>query len=156
MFQIANGIATVAIAFCYAAFVFNVDFSNANLPGLAVVILITTFAMTGFGLMLSSLGLFLRTSMIIANVFLFLGILVCGVNFPVSYLPEYVRPISYAIPMTYGTEAARMAVSGSSLVDMSGLLGLEALVGFAVMIVGYLMFRWFERIARSRGTLDRF
>jgi xanthosine utilization system XapX-like protein len=35
-------------------------------------------------------------------------------------------------------------------------LGAEALVGIAAMLVGYLMFRWFERLARSRGTLDRF
>jgi len=156
MFQIVNGIATVVIAFFYAAFIFNVDFSHANLVGLALVILITTFAMTGFGLMLSSLGLFLRTSMIIANVFLFIGLLVCGVNFPVSYLPAYIQPISYAIPMTYGTEAARMAVSGASLGEMSGVLGMEALVGFLVMIAGYLMFRGFEHLARSKGTLDRF
>ena len=27
---------------------------------------------------------------------------------------------------------------------------------FAVMIAGYLMFRWFEHLARSKGTLDRF
>jgi hypothetical protein len=33
---------------------------------------------------------------------------------------------------------------------------LEILVGVIVMIVGYLMFRAFEYIARSRGTLDRF
>jgi ABC-2 type transport system permease protein len=156
MFQIVNGVATVIIAFFYAAFIFNVDFSHANLFGLALVILITTFAMTGFGLMLSSLGLFLRTSMIIANVFLFIGLLVCGVNFPVSYLPGYIQPLSYAIPMTYGTEAARMAVDGASLGEMSGVLGLEVLVGVAVMIVGYIMFRGFERLARSRGTLDQF
>jgi hypothetical protein len=66
------------------------------------------------------------------------------------------QPLSYAIPMTYGTEAARMAVEGASLGELSGLLGTEMLVGFAVMIAGYLMFRWFEHLARSKGTLDRF
>jgi len=156
MFQVANGLATVVIAFFYAAFIFNVDFSQANLLGLALVILVTTFAMTGFGLMLSSLGLFLRTSMIIANVFLFIGLLVCGVNFPISYLPWYLQPLSYAIPMTYGTDAARMAVTGSTLGDISGLLGQEILVGVVVMVLGYVMFRMFERLARHKGTLDRF
>ena len=58
--------------------------------------------------------------------------------------------------MTYGTEAARMAVGGAALGELSGPLGAEALVGIAAMLVGYLMFRWFERLARSRGTLDRF
>lgn len=156
MFQIVNGMATVTIAFIYAAFIFNVDFSQANYVGLAAVIVVTTFAMTGFGLMLSSFGLFLRTSMIIANIFLFIGLLLCGVNFPVSYLPGFLRPLSYAIPMTYGTDAARMAVGGASLGELSGLLGLEALVGLAVMLVGYMMFRWFEHLARRKGTLDRF
>jgi ABC-2 type transport system permease protein len=94
--------------------------------------------------------------MIIANIFLFIGLLLCGVNFPVSYLPGWMQPFSYAIPMTYGTEAARMAVEGASLGELSGLLGAELLVGFAVMIAGYLMFRWFEYLARSKGTLDRF
>jgi ABC-2 type transport system permease protein len=156
MFQVVNGLATVVIAFFYAAVIFNVDFSNANMLGLGLVILITTFAMTGFGLMLSSLGLFLRTSMIIANIFLFIGLLVCGVNFPVSYLPWFLQPLSYAIPMTYGTDAARMAVAGASLGDMSELLMQEMLVGVVVVIVGYAMFRLFERLARSKGTLDRF
>jgi ABC-2 type transport system permease protein len=99
-----------------------VDFSQTDFLALAVTILVTTFAMTGFGLMLSSLGLYLRTSMIIANIFLFIGLLLCGVNFPVSYLPGWVQPMSYVIPMTYGTDAARMAISGSNTLDIGGLL----------------------------------
>ncbi len=80
----------------------------------------------------------------------------CSVNFPVAHLPAYLRPLSYAIPMTYGTEAARMAVGGASHGEQSGPLGAEALVGIAAMLVGYLMFRWFERLVRGGGTLDRF
>lgn len=156
MFQILNGLATVAIAFLYAAFLFGVDFSRADLLALAATVLITTFAMTGFGLMLSSLGLYLRTSMIIANIFLFAGLLLCGVNFPISYLPGWLQPISYAIPMTYGTEAARQAVSGSGLVDISGLLALDAMVGVVAILIGYGLMVAFERISRSKGTLEKF
>ncbi len=156
MFQIANGLATVVIAFVYAAFIFGVDFSHADFLALGTVVLVTTFAMTGFGLMLSSLGLYLRTSMIIANIFLFIGLLVCGVNFPISFLPSWLQPISYAIPMTYATDAARMAVSGSGIFEIGGLLIAEAVVGIAVMLVGYGMFKYFERVSRSKGTMDRY
>lgn len=156
MFQIANGLATVAIAFFYAAFLFHVDFSQTDFLALAVTVLVTTFAMTGFGLMLSSLGLYLRTSMIVANIFLFLGLLVCGVNFPVSYLPAFLQPVSAAIPMTYGVAAARMSVTGSGLGGIAGLLALDALVGAVAMLVGYGLMVRFERIARKRGSLERF
>lgn len=81
MFQIFNGILTIAIAFAYAALIFGVDFSSMDLVALALVVLVTSFAMTGFGLMISSLGLYLRTATIIANIFLFIGLLFYGVNF---------------------------------------------------------------------------
>lgn len=123
---------------------------------LGVVIVMTAFAMTGFGLMLSSIGLYLRTSMIIGNIFLFIGLLFCGVKFPVSYLPGYLQPISYGIPMTYGTDAARAAVDGTSLRGISGTLGLELLVGLMAIFIGYLMFTLFENLSRNRGTMDRY
>jgi ABC-2 type transport system permease protein len=156
MFQVLNSIITVAIALFYAAVVFGVDFSRADFVTLAVVIVITAFATVGFGLMLSSLGFYLRTSMIVANVFLFMGLLFCGVNFPVSFLPEYLQPISYAFPVTYATDAARMAVDGADIVEVSGLLGAELAVMTTAILVGYIMMLAFEHIARRRGTLEMF
>lgn len=156
MFQILNGLATVAIAFLYAAVLFGVDFSQTDFVALAVTVLVTTFAMVGFGLMLSSLGLYLRTSMIVANIFLFAGLLLCGVNFPISYLPTWLQPVSYAIPMTYGTAAAREAVSGGGLMDIGGLLIAESIVGIVAVLIGYGLMMTFERISRSKGTLEKF
>lgn len=156
VFQIFNGAVTVAVGFAYATFVFGVDLSAANFLSLAVVILLTSVAMTGFGLMLGSLGLYLRTAMIIANVFLFIGLLLCGVNFPVSALPPWLQPLSYAIPMTYGTTAAREAVAGASLLDLAPILLQEIAAGIGSILVGYGLFRGFERLARRRGRLEEF
>jgi ABC-2 type transport system permease protein len=158
MFQVLNSIATVVVAFIYAIYVFGLDISHLNIVTLAVVVGITSFATVGFGLMLSSLGFYLRTSMIVANIFLFIGLLFCGVNFPVTTLPEFLQPISYAIPMTYGTDAARRAVEGMELSDpvMLGLLGSELLVAAVAILVGYFMMLGFERLARKKGTLEMF
>ncbi|MDD1767445.1 MAG: ABC transporter permease [Methanomassiliicoccales archaeon] len=156
MFEVFNGILTVAIAFFYAAVIFGVDFSNTDIVALMLVVLVTSFAMTGFGLMISSLGLYLRTAMVIANIFLFIGLLFCGVNFPVSYLPSWLQPVSHAIPMTYGTDAARAAVSGSSVFDISSLLLQELAVGIAALVVGYILFIVFENVARRKGTMEEF
>jgi ABC-2 type transport system permease protein len=156
VFQIFNGMATVAVGFFYASFVFGVDMARADFIALAVVIIITTFAMTGFGLMLGSVGLFMRTAMIIANIFLFIGLLICGVNFPVTVLPVWVRPFSYAIPMTYGTMAARAAVQGSTIAQMTPLLLQEILTGIGSICVGYALFLGFETLARRRGAFEEY
>jgi ABC-2 type transport system permease protein len=156
MFQILNGMAAIAVGFVYATFVFGVNMSNANFLALAVVILITSLTMTGFGLMLGSVGLFMRTAMIIANIFLFAGQLLCGVNFPVSVLPVWLQPVSYVIPMTYGTTAARAAVQGFDLIQLGGILMEEVGVGVASILVGYLLFIGFEALAIRRGTLEEY
>lgn len=156
MFQVFNGMATVAVGFFYATNVFGVDMSRTDFLALAVVVVMTSLAMTGFGLMLGSLGLFLRTAMVIANIFLFIGHLLCGVNFPVSELPTWMQPFSYAIPMTYGTMAARAAVDGTSLIQMSPILLQLIVTGIASILVGYLLFIGFEVLARRNGKLEEY
>jgi len=156
MFQILNSMATVVVGFVYASYVFGVDMSGADFVALAVVILVTSLAMTGFGLMLGSVGLYLRTAMIIANIFLFIGLLICGVNFPVTYLPTWIQPLSYAIPMTYGTIAARAAIQGSSLAELAPIVLQEIGAGVVSVVVGYALFLGFEALARRRGAFEEF
>ncbi len=156
MFQVFNSIATVVIALFYAAVIFGVDFSGANLLTLAVVILVTAFATVGFGLMLSSLGFYLRTSMVVANIFLFMGLLFCGVNFPVTMLPEFLQPIAYIFPITYATDAARMAVGGAGVGEVWNYLGAELAVMIVAILIGYAMMIAFEHLARRKGTLEMF
>ncbi len=155
-FQILNGIATIAVGFFYANYIFGVDMSRTDFAALTIVILITSLTMTGFGLMLGSVGLFMRTAMIIANIFLFIGLLVCGVNFPVTDLPVWLQPVSYAIPMTYGTLAARAAVNGAGIVELTPVLLQEAGAGVASILAGYVLFVGFELLARRRGTLEEY
>jgi ABC-2 type transport system permease protein len=112
--------------------------------------------MTGFGLMLASVGLYLRTAMIIANIFLFIGLLLCGVNFPVTDLPAWLQPFSYTIPMTYGTTAARAAVNGQTTLQITPILLQQLLVGGASIVLGYLLFVGFEELSRRRGTLEEY
>lgn len=156
MFQVLNSIATVVIALFYAAVLFGVDFSSANLMTLAVVIVVTAFATVGFGLMLSSLGFYLRTSMVVANVFLFMGLLFCGVNFPVTMLPEFLQPIAYIFPITYATDAARLAVGGAGLGEVWSYLSAELVVMVVAILIGYAMMMAFEHLARRKGTLEMF
>lgn len=147
---------TVAVGLGYAAALFGVPIAVAGLPALALSIALTAFAMVGFGLLLAGVALFLRTSIILGNIFLFLGLLLSGVNFPLSQLPVPLQWIGDALPLTWGLAAIRASASGASL---SSLLPLWALVGLcAAASYGLAIGLWhsFERRAMSTGSIARF
>ncbi|MGI0085004.1 MAG: ABC transporter permease [Nitrososphaerales archaeon] len=155
-FQVLMSTLIAVTGLIYAGLVFGVSFSSANFVGIAIAIVLTSLAMISFGLLISAIGLYMRTAMIVANIFLFLTLLVSGVNFPVSTLPLWLQPVSYAIPMTYGVEALRMAVSGGSLLSMLLVLVQELVNGLVVLFIGYLLLIGFERLARSTGRLEEY
>lgn len=155
-FQIVMSSVITTAAFAYAYLLFGVSFAHANFISLAITIALTCTMMISFGLLISSIGLFMRTAIVVANVFLFLTMLVSGVNFPVTNLPFWLQPVSWAIPMTYGVEAAREAIAGASPLALLPIFLEELAVGLAVLFLGYFLLKTFEQLARSSGRLDEF
>jgi ABC-2 type transport system permease protein len=155
-FQVLLSALIAAAGLVYAAVLFGVSFATANFVGIALVVFLTSVAMISFGLLISAVGLYMRTALIVANIFLFVTLLLSGVNFPVSSLPAWLQPVSWVIPLTYGTSALRMAIGGSSLGSLFPLLGWEALDGLAVMVIGYALFRGFEGLSRRTGRFEEY
>ena len=155
-FQIFMSTIIVVAALVYADFVFGISFAHADFLALGITIVLTSVMMISFGLLISSIGLFMRTAMIVANIFLFLTMLVSGVNFPVSSLPLWLQPVSWSIPMTYGVIAARTAIRGASLFSLGTVFLEEFIDGVAVLFVGYLLLKGFERLARKSGRLEEY
>ncbi len=144
---ILDGLVPVTISLVYAVFLFGVNVPPASLPLIVIAAIITSFGMSGFGLMLAGLALYLRNSIVIANIFTFIVLLFCGVNFPVSTL-GYLQPISYAIPLTYGENV----IHGVGDVTFNLIYGLVS--GLILTLIGYGIFRYFEGAARRKGFLD--
>ena len=140
----------------YAQFVFGIDLTMANFLSVAVIVLLTVLSLTGFGMMIGSVGLRLRTSSIIANIVSYIGLLICGVNFPLSYLPEWVQAVASAFPLTYGVDAMRGAVDGASIMDIGGDLLTMVVLGLIYFIISLVMFRMFEKLARNNGSYEMF
>ena len=148
--------ATVAVGLVYAALLFGVVIPPSTIPALAVSVVLTGFAMVGFGLLLGGVALYLRTSIILGNIFLFIGLLLSGVNFPLSSLPAPLQWAGDALPLTWGVAAIRGVLAGDSLPVLAGLwgiVGLAALLSFGLAIG---LWRFFERRALSTGSIARF
>ncbi len=156
LFPILVSLATVTTGLTYAVVLYHVPFDSSAILGLAVSIVLTAFAMVGFGLLLAGIALYLRTSIILGNIFLFIGLLLSGVNFPVSSLPAPLAVLGEFLPLTWGLAAIRSALAGDPLTTLAplwGLVGLCALVSFGLAIG---LWATFERRALSTGSIARF
>lgn len=156
MFNLISGIIAASFSLFASAIVFNVDFSSCDILSITVTLIATILSLSGLGMMIGGIGVRMRSCAVIANLISYLGWVLCGVNFPVSSLPEWLQAVSYCHPLTYAVEATRKAVSGCSIVEIGHELWMMVLIGGILFAVSYILFTTFENMARSSGTLDRF
>ena len=79
----------------------------------------------------------------------------CGVNVPLDGLPDWMRSVGQALPVTRGLQAARNIAGGETLADNAGLVLGELAVGAAYAAVGFALLRYLEAEARRHATLER-
>ena len=152
--HIADGLVGVVIGFTWGVLLLGLDLSKTDLPALALTILITTFSTSGLGLLMGCLGLITTNVMVVNNSVYFLLLLFSGANIPIASLPALMQRVSEVLPLTHGIQAARALIAGASLAQVAPLLQREFLIGVGYALLGFLMFRWFERQAKKRGTLE--
>jgi len=121
-------------------------------------------------MMLISMGLILGSfSLIIANHVWFLGegvagalYLFSGAIFPLEVLPAWLRPVGYAMPLTYWLELVRRSLIGSvaqafpTLAEFSNLELVGILVGLTAVftVIAVISFRFCDHRARELGYID--
>lgn len=152
--HVIDGMLGVAIGLTWGVALLGLDLSRTHLPALALTILITTFSTSGLGLLLGCLSLITRHVMFVNNTVYFLLLLFSGANVDLATLPAWVQQVSRFLPLTRGIAAARRLIAGERLGALWPLLLAELALGLAYVLAGYSLFRWFERQAKQRGTLE--
>ncbi|MBN2379782.1 ABC transporter permease [candidate division WOR-3 bacterium] len=126
LFGTANAFVPVIIA------AFIVDLSGiawaAFVPGIILIAMSSTF-----------LGLFIAVAVsevfeaqTFSNFFRFPMIFLCGLFFPIAKLPVFLKPFSYALPLTYGADILHGAVHGEHALPY--LLDFGALTAFCLVL----------------------
>jgi ABC-2 type transport system permease protein len=111
-FGSANAIVPIALA------LFLTDLSAVSwltvLPAIILIAIVSTF-----------LGLFIAVSVsevfeaqTFSNFFRFPMIFLCGLFFPIDSLPVVLRPLSYILPLTYGVDILRGAITGTNMISI--------------------------------------
>ncbi|RIK31354.1 MAG: ABC transporter [Anaerolineae bacterium] len=159
------GTIAVVITIGVGALFFNLPLNLAEVNwGLFFVSLfigVTMLAM--IGLILASLTLMMaQQNFFVGEAVAGALYLFSGAIFPLEVLPAWIRPVGYAMPITYWLELMRRSLIGGvaqafpTLAEFSNLQLLGILTGLTVLfgIVSVFTFRWCDHRARERGLID--
>ena len=70
-----------------------------------------------------------------SNFLRFPMLFLCGLFIPVSNLPAFLQPLSYALPLTYGADILKTAVNGAGQLPL--WLSFPVLLGFCAVLFGF-------------------
>lgn len=154
--HVLDGILTVAIGFLVAFIVFGLRLPLNIIPSLVIVLLAASFSAMAFGIIISCLGLLTRDLNLLLNVASMSLLGLTGANFPLSYLPNGIDYIPWALPLTRSIALSKHLISGQVLSNHLNLLIGEVLIGIVFIFIGLVMFKSIEKQAISKGTLEIF
>jgi ABC-2 type transport system permease protein len=152
--NLANGVIVSTVGFLVGWLLLDFSLTRAEIPVIALIVVVTSFSCTAFGTVIGAFGLRGRDIFFLANLMIFVFLLFCGVNVPNDVLPDWMQAVGSILPLTHGIEAARQVADGSSLGDVSGLVWTEAAIGLVYAAIAYTLLRVFEFEGRRRATLE--
>lgn len=151
---IANAMFVSSLSLFVSGLLLGVGIPVATWAPIALVILVAAFSCTGLGLVCAAIGLRVRETAVLNNVLFGLLLIFTGANVPLDQMPAWMEEIAVRIPLTHAIQAARRVADGEALVEVTGLLVTEAVIGAAYVLVGYQLLRFMERESRKRASLQ--
>jgi ABC-2 type transport system permease protein len=125
LFGVVNALVPIFLAAVLA------DLSAVQWSLIVPAIIMLAFVSTFLGLFIAVSVSEIFEAQTFSNFFRFPMIFLCGLFFPISDLPLFLRPISYLLPVTYGVDILRGAVNRANTMP----LALDFLV-IAVFCIG--------------------
>jgi ABC-2 type transport system permease protein len=156
-FAVIYGVLRTALLFAVVAQFFGLPFPHADFGTALVLLAVASVSFVGVGMCTAVLPLISPEKGAQLG-FIAQGLLlvVSGVYYPVSVMPEWMQAIATISPATYALEGIRAAVlDGAGLGEVWGDLWPLALMGVVTIPLGLAVFRAGERYAKRNGKLKR-
>jgi ABC-2 type transport system permease protein len=156
-FAVFYGVARSSILFGVVAMFFGLDMPDANFFAAILVLAVASFSFMGVGTMTSVLPLIspekgAQLGFVAQGTLL----VISGVYYPVSVLPEWMQWLSTISPATYALRGIRSALlDGAGLGEVWGDIWPLMIIGAIAMPLGLWVFRRGEVYAKKHGKLKR-
>jgi ABC-2 type transport system permease protein len=157
VFAVLYGVLRSAVLFAVVALFFNLDMPDANFFAALLVLAVASVSFMGVGTMTSVLPLispekgaqlgFVAQGMLLV---------ISGVYYPVSVLPEWMQWLSTISPATYALRGIRAALlDGAGVGAVWGDIWPLLIIGAIAMPLGLWVFKRGEIYAKKHGKLKR-
>jgi ABC-2 type transport system permease protein len=157
LFAIAYGVVRATLIFVVVAAMFGLHMPDANFGTALLLLGIASISFIGIGMMTAVLPLISPEKGTQLG-FMAQGIMlvVSGVYYPVSVLPQWMQAISTISPATYALRGIRAAIlDGATPADVWGDIWPLILIGVVAIPLGLWVFRRGEQYAKRHGKLKR-
>jgi ABC-2 type transport system permease protein len=122
---------------------------------LIVVSALFLMSLVGLGLILGAFGLLVKQSNGLSNMIMPAVLLLGGIYFPVSELPDALRILARMLPMGYAIEALALStLQAAPLSELTHLIIPLMIFALVLPITGYLAISWIDHLVRKQGTMD--
>jgi ABC-2 type transport system permease protein len=151
------GVLRSAILFAVVALFFNLEMPDANFLAALLVLAVASVSFMGVGTMTSVLPLIspekgAQLGFVAQGTLL----VISGVYYPVSVLPEWMQWLSTISPATYALRGIRAALlDGAGFGEVWGDIWPLLIIGAVAMPLGLWVFRRGEIYAKKHGKLKR-
>jgi ABC-2 type transport system permease protein len=156
-FAVLYGVLRTLLLFGVVAAFLGVHFGHPDFASATLVLAVSSLSFVGIGMMTAVLPLISPEKGTQLG-FIAQGLLlvVSGVYYPVSVLPQWMQWISVVSPATYTLEGARRAViDGAGVSTLWGDIWPLILIGVLAIPLGLYVFSLGERYAKQHGRLKR-
>lgn len=137
--------------FAAAAVPFGFRVQPQGLAAFLAVLPLALYAAFAVSMVLGCVMLLTRDTFISQNTLFVAMMLLCGVTFPVEYLPFWLRLAAWLVPATPAVSLVRGAlIQGSSPAELAGLMAYTACISTAYLAVGLFCTKRAEKLALEK------
>jgi ABC-2 type transport system permease protein len=157
LFAVVYGLIRTVLLFWVVASFFTLDLSNADFWAAFVVLVIASISFLGVGVMTAVFPLISPEKGIQLG-FIAQGLLlvVSGVYYSVSVLPDWMQVLAKISPATYALEGIRGAIlDGKGVTELWGDIWPLLVIGAVSIPLGFFIFNRGEIYAKRHGMLKR-
>lgn len=130
------GLFNALVPVIFAAFF--VDLAGVNWGAVFIAVFLIAVTSTLLGLMIAVSAKEIFEVQTFSNFFRFPMLFLCGLFLPISSLPIFLRPLSYLLPLTYGTDMLSGSITGSNM--LPPVVSVLVLLVFTVMLFIYCQY----------------
>jgi ABC-2 type transport system permease protein len=157
VFAIMWGLIHTTVVLFVLVLFFGIDLSHADFLTALVLMLVGSLSIIGIGMMAATLPLiWVERGDQMVFVIQSLLLLISGVYYSVTILPEPMQVVAAFSPATYILDGVRQAlIDGAPVTSMGGHLLPLAIMAVIFIPLGVWVFGWAERYAKRTGKLKR-